>query len=48
MTINDKIRDEKWPYDINRIAAKTWPLSSGNTHKYLQVKKNSPLIKENS
>lgn len=35
-------------YDINRIAAKTWPLSSGNTHKDLKVKKNSCLTKENS
>ena len=34
MTINDKIRDEKLQYDINREAAKISALSSGKTHKY--------------
>ena len=29
MTINDQIRDEKLQYDINREAAKTSALSSG-------------------
>ena len=34
MTINDKIRDEKLQYDINREAAKISALSSGKIHKY--------------
>ena len=34
MTINDKIRDEKLQYDINREAAKISALSSGKIRKY--------------
>ena len=34
MTINDYIRDEKIQYYINRGAAKTSTLSSGETRKY--------------
>ena len=34
MTINDRIRDEKLNYDINREAAKILALSSGKIHKY--------------
>ena len=34
MTIDDKIRDEKLQYDINREAAKISALSSGEIHKY--------------
>ena len=34
MTIDDKIRDEKLRYDINREAAKIAALSSGKTDKY--------------
>ena len=34
MTIDDKIRDEKLPYDINKEAAKIPVLSSGKTDKY--------------
>ena len=34
MTINDQIRDEKLPYDINREEAKISALSSGKIHKY--------------
>ena len=34
MTINDKIRDEKLQYEINREAAKISSLSSGKIHKY--------------
>ena len=34
MTIDDKIRDEKLQYDINREAAKISALSSGKIHKY--------------
>ena len=34
MTINDQIRDEKLPYDINKKAAKISALSSGKIGKY--------------
>ena len=34
MTIDDKIKDEKIQYDINREAAKISPLSSGKIDKY--------------
>ena len=34
MTIDDKIRDEKLQYDINREAAKISVLSSGKIDKY--------------
>ena len=34
MRINDRIRDEKLRYDINREAAKILALSSGKIHKY--------------
>ena len=34
MTIEDKIRDEKLQYDINREATKKSALSSGKTDKY--------------
>ena len=34
MTINDKIRDEKLQYEINREAAKISTLSSGKIDKY--------------
>ena len=34
MTINDRIRDEKLQYDINREAAKISVLSSDKTHQY--------------
>ena len=34
MTINDQIRDEKLPYDINREAAKISALSSAKIRKY--------------
>ena len=34
MIIDDKIRDEKLQYDINREAAKTSALSSGKIDKY--------------
>ena len=34
MTIDDKIRDEKLQYDINREAAKIPALSSGKVDKY--------------
>ena len=34
MTINDKIRDEKLQWDINREVAETSALSSGKIDKY--------------
>ena len=34
MTIDDKIRDEKRQYDINREARKISALSSGKIYKY--------------
>ena len=34
MTIEDKIKDEKLQYDINREAAKISALSSGKIDKY--------------
>ena len=34
MTIEDQIRDEKLPYDINREAAKRSALSLGKINKY--------------
>ena len=34
MTIEDKIKDEKLQYDINREAAKVSALSSGKIDKY--------------
>ena len=34
MTINDQIKDEKLQYNINREAAKIFPLSSGKLHKH--------------
>ena len=41
MTINDKIKDEKIQYNINREAAKISALSSGKIYNmnFLQVKK---------
>ena len=34
MTVNDKIRDDKLQYDINREATRMSALSSGRIHKY--------------
>ena len=34
MTIDDKIRDEKLKYDVNREATKISALSSDKIHKY--------------
>ena len=34
MTVNDKIRDEKLQYDINKEVAKISALSSGKIDKY--------------
>ena len=48
MTIDDKIRDEKLQYNINREAVKKSALSSGKliNMNFLQVKKYYLLIKE--
>ena len=48
MTIDDKIRDEKLPYDINREAAKESALSSGTIvkYEYLTGKEKLLLIKK--
>ena len=50
MAIDDKIRDEKLHYDINREAAKIPTLPSGKIDKMnaLQVKKYCLLIKDNN
>ena len=47
MTIDDKIRDEKLQYDINREAAKIPALSSGkiDKHEYLTGAEILPFIK---
>ena len=37
MTINDKIKDEKLQYDINREAAKISALLSGKIDKYEHI-----------
>ena len=38
MTIDDKIRDEKLQYDINRQGQKKLALSSGKIEKYGHLK----------
>ena len=38
MTIDDKIRDEKLQYDLNKEAAKISALSSGKIDKYEYLK----------
>ena len=47
MTIDDKIRNKKLKYDINKEAAKILELSSENIdkYKYLPAKKYYLLIK---
>ena len=48
MAIDDKIRDEKLQYDINREEVKISTISSGKIDKYeyLPVKKYYLLIKD--
>ena len=48
MAIDDKIRDEKLQYDINREVAKMSALSSGKliNVNILQVQKSCLLVKE--
>ena len=48
MTIDDKIRDEKLQYNINKEALKISALSSEKkkiNRNFLQAKKSCPLIK---
>ena len=44
MTIDDKIRDEKLQYDINREAAKISALSSGKIDKYEYITDEEILL----
>ena len=48
MTIDDKIRDEKLQYDINREAAKIPALSSGKIDKYEYLKGEKILPSDQS
>ena len=47
MTIDDRIRDEKFQYDINREAAKISSLSSAKIHKYEYVTGKDTLPSSN-
>ena len=44
MTIDDKIRDEKLQYDINREAGKISTLSSGKIDKYECLMKYEKIL----
>ena len=44
MKTDDKIRDEKLQYDINREATKTSSLSSGKTDKYEQFTSKELIV----
>ena len=46
MTIDDKIRDEKLQYHINREAAKTSALSSGKIDKYEYLTREKILLSD--
>ena len=46
MTIDDKIRDENLPYDINRAAAKISALTSGKIDKYEYLTDDKILSRE--
>ena len=48
MTIDDKIKDEKLQYNINREEAKILPLSSVNIHKYEYLKGEEILPSDQS
>ena len=47
MTINDKIRDEKFPYDINSAVAKMSALPSPKINKYDYLKGEEMLPHKN-
>ena len=46
MTIDDKIRDENLPYDINRAAAKISASTSGKIDKYEYLTDDKILSRE--
>ena len=48
MTINDKIRDEKLQYDINKEAVKISALSSGKIDKYEYLIDEEVLLSDQS
>ena len=48
MTVNDKIRDEKLQYDINKDAAKISALSSGKIDKYEYLIDEEVLLSDQS
>ena len=48
MTVDDKIRDEKIQYDINREAGKILALSSGKINKYEFLKGEEILSSDQS
>ena len=48
MTVNDKIRDEKLQYDINKDAAKISALSSGKIGKYEYLIDEEVLLSDQS
>ena len=48
MAADDKIRDKKLPYDINREAAKISALSSGKIDKYEYLKGEEVLPSDQS
>ena len=48
MITDDKIRDEKLQYDINREAAKISALSSGKTYKYEYLTGKEILLPDQS
>ena len=48
MTTDDKIRDEKLQYDINREATKTSALSSRKIYKYYYLKGAETLPSDQS
>ena len=48
MTVDDKIRDKKVQYNINREAAKISALSSGRTDKYEYITSEEILPSDQS
>ena len=48
MTINDKIRDEKLQYDIDKETAKISALSSGKIEKYEYLTGEEILLSDQS
>ena len=48
MTIDDKIRDERLQYNINRTAAKLWALSSSKIDEYEYLTDEKILLSDQS